>query len=104
MARTGVFISHAHEDRELAQALAGLLKTGLELYPSNITCTSEADYGLERGGDVREQITKRLNSAKALLLLATPVSHTRDWVQYECAIADAARADGLQFFIVTPLH
>ena len=103
MPRTGVFISHAHEDRDLAQSLASLLKDGLELKPAEITCTSDADYGLERGADLREQITGRLNSARALFLLATPASHTRDWVQYQCAIADAAREDGLEFFIVTPL-
>jgi hypothetical protein len=101
--RTGVFISHAHEDRDLAQALSLLLKTALELDASNITCTSDADYGLERGADLREQITRRLGSARGLFLLATPSSHTRDWVQYECAIADAAREQGLEFHIVTPL-
>jgi hypothetical protein len=103
MARTGIFISHAHEDRDLAQSLAALLKAALELEAADITCTSDAEYGLERGADLRDQITTRLQSAKALFLLATPASHTRDWVQYECAIADAAHADGLQFYIVTPL-
>jgi hypothetical protein len=103
MARTGVFISHAHEDRDLAQSLADLLKAALELAPADITCTSDADYGLDKGGDLRDQITQRLQSARALFLLATPSSHSRDWVQYECAVADAARNDGLQFYIVTPL-
>jgi hypothetical protein len=101
--RTGIFISHAHEDRDLAQSVASLLKVALELDPADITCTSDSDYGLERGADLRDQITRRLQSARALFLVATPASHSRDWVQYECAVADAAREQGLQFYIVTPL-
>lgn len=105
MERTGVFISHAHEDRDLAAALARLLEAALELDPAVITCTSDADYGLRAGGELREQIGDRLNSARALFLLATPHSRGREWVQYECAaIADDVRDRRLQFYIVTPIR
>lgn len=105
MERKGVFISHAHEDRDLAAALAKLLEAALELDPADITCTSDADYGLEHGGELREQISGRLSSARALFLLATPNSRGREWVQYECgAIADEVRDRELQFYIVTPIR
>jgi hypothetical protein len=105
MERTGVFISHAHEDRDLAASLARLLEAALDLDPAAITCTSDADYGLHAGGELREQISERLDSARALFLLATPNSRGREWVQYECAaIADDVRERKLQFYIVTPLR
>jgi hypothetical protein len=105
MERTGVFISHAHEDRDLAASLARLLEAALDLDPAAITCTSDADYGLRAGGELRDQIGERLDSARALFLLATPNSRGREWVQYECAaIADDVRDRKLQFYIVTPLR
>ena len=105
MARTGVFISHAHEDRDLAASLAKLLEAALDLDPADITCTSDAEYGLKPGGELREQIASRLQSARALFLLATPSSRGREWVQYECAaIADEVRNQELQFYIVTPIR
>jgi hypothetical protein len=105
MVRKGVFISHAHEDRDLAASLAKLLEAALDLEPADITCTSDADYGLKPGGELRGQIGERLNSARALFLLATPNSRGREWVQYECgAIADPVRDHELQFYIVTPIR
>src|SRR5215210_4096042 len=103
MDRKGVFISHAHEDRDLAASLAKLLQAALDLDPADITCTSDADYALGHGGELRDQITERLGSARAFFLLATPNSRGREWVQYECAaIADEVRERELQFYIVTP--
>jgi hypothetical protein len=105
MERKGVFISHAHEDRDLAASLAKLLEAALELDPADITCTSDANYGLDAGGELRDQITGRLSSARAFFLLATPSSRGREWVQYECAaIADEVRDRELQFYIVTPVR
>jgi TIR domain len=103
MARSGVFISHSHEDRDLAESLAALLRTALGLAPTDITCTSDAEFGLERGADLNQQITTRVTTAKALFLLATPASRKSDWVSRECGQADAERERGLAFYIVTPL-
>ncbi len=101
--RTGLFISHAHEDRELAQALRRLLESALGLQPDDITCTSDVDYGLERGGDLRDQIHDRLERARALFLLATAHARRRDWVQYECAYSSAASERGeMHFFVLAP--
>lgn len=103
MPRSGVFISHAHEDHDLAQSLRQLIEASLGLAPDDITCTSDADYGLLRGDDLLEQVRHRLNSAKALFLLATPAARQRDWVNFECGFAESAREKGeMQFFVLTP--
>ena len=103
MPRTGVFISHAHEDSDLAESLSRLLKDALELDADDITCTSDADYGLRRGAVLSDEIKRRLDSAKALFLLATTASRGRDWVQYELAVADEAGPDELALYLLTPL-
>jgi TIR domain len=100
MARTGLFISHAHEDRDLAGCLRRLLEDALGPANPEITCTSDADYGLERGENLKEQIEQRLESAKALFLLATPVSRHKDWVQFECAYASGI--PDLDLYILVP--
>ena len=104
MTRKGVFISHSHEDRDLAESLARLLVTALGLPDTEITCTSDAEFGLERGGDLNKQIASRLSTAKALFLLATPASRKSDWVNRECGQADGERENGLEFYIVTPVR
>lgn len=102
-ARTGVFISHAHEDEELAEALREHLETVLGIDRAAITCTSDPAYGLARGGEVDDQIRQRLNSAKALFLIATRASKGKEWVQFECGYADQAHAKGeMQFYVLTP--
>ena len=103
MVRTGIFISHAHEDHELAESVRRLLETALDLNPADVTCTSDPDYGLKRGDDLRDAIRHRLDAAKALFLLATPAARQKDWVNFECGYADAARARGeMAFYILAP--
>lgn len=102
MARTGLFISHAHGDDELAKLLAELLRATLDLSADQVTCTSDEQYGLNYGSEVKTQITSRLARAQAVVLLATPSARSRDWVQYECAIADVKRAEGLAFYVAIP--
>jgi hypothetical protein len=102
--RSGIFISHAHEDGELAQAVNELLKSALGVGVSEITCTSDDEFGLQRGEALDDQIRSRLDSAQALFLLATPAARHKDWVQYECAYADQASTRGdMHFYVLTPI-
>jgi TIR domain len=100
--RSGIFISHAHEDEDLARCLRELLQSIFgPRFP--ITCTSDDAYGLQRGAELDDQIRNRLDGANALFLLATAASRQRDWVQFECAYADQARARGeMHFYVLTP--
>jgi hypothetical protein len=102
-ARTGIFISHAHEDEDLAEALREHLEVVLGVDRASITSTSDPNYGLARGGELDDQIRQRLNTAKALFLIATRHSQGKDWVQFECGYADQAHAKGeLQLYVLTP--
>ncbi len=103
MQRNGAFISHAHVDQDLAQSLSRLLKDALRLNPDDITCTSDPSHGLPAGSDLQKELQRRLSTARALFLLATPVSRQRDWVHFELAIAEESRKDGLLVYPVTPL-
>jgi hypothetical protein len=85
-ARTGLFISHAHEDADLALHVKHLLRQALQLDHSAITCTS--DRSLPAGEELKAEIQRRLASAKALVLLSTRNSKAKDWVKYEYAFAE----------------
>jgi TIR domain len=87
--RTGVFISHAHDDAELAGLLSQLLQFSLGLPTDRITCTSHEQTGLQSGEPVRAQIRKRLDSAAVLILLSTRHAKGKDWLDYEPAYAEA---------------
>lgn len=100
--RTGIFISHAHVDAELAAALRAWLLATLDVAESSITCTSHPDAGLPAGSSIPDAIHARLDGARALFLLATPASRGKPWVQHECGYATAAKKDGLQLFVLVP--
>jgi hypothetical protein len=102
--RTGVFISHSHQDEEVAAALRELLQIILGLSRSQITCSSDAAYGMAMGSELDDQIRGRLETAKAVFLVATAQSSHSQWVQYECAYADQASARGeMHFYVLTPI-
>jgi len=103
--RTGVFISHAHEDRQLAECLRKLLEQALGPDPAPITCTSDHDrkHGLAPGGELDQQIRARLDATRVFILLATHASSQSQWVHFECGHADAAsRRNEVQFYVVVP--
>jgi hypothetical protein len=60
MARTGLFISHVHEDQELAEPILGLLETAPAAAAAGITCTSDVDYGLKRADELASRLRERL--------------------------------------------
>jgi hypothetical protein len=97
--RTGIFISHAHVDADLARLLADLLESSLSLPAHRITCTSHEEHGLVSGEPLRRQLQERLNSAAVLVLLSTPNSEGKDWVEYEGAYADG---QGVPLHVLVP--
>ena len=99
--RRGWFISHAHEDDELANLVRAFLQSLFQLSDDQITCTSDTAYGLEPDAALKEQVHKRLDSTQALFLLATPAAKTRPWVQHECGYASAR--DELRFYVLTAI-
>ena len=82
-----VFISHAHEERRLAEAWKTLLMqiTGFTI---DVWYSSDRDPSGGIGyGRWRERIGHRLEEAEAILAIFTPESASRPWIFFETAFA-----------------
>ncbi len=66
-----IFISHAHDDSELAKAIVNLLATGLNITRKDIFCTSLKGAGIPAGEDFLSYIRDELKQAKVIILLLT---------------------------------
>lgn len=67
-----VFISHAVEDKELANALADLLALGVGLGQAQIFCSSLAGMGIPAGKSFKDYIGEELAGAPVVIALLTP--------------------------------
>ena len=98
-----VFISHAHDDRELAGYVREMLQAALALSDDEIVCTGDGQYGLPPGADLKQELTARLQSTRALFLLATPAARGKEWVNYECGVASQLKEEHrLEFITLIP--
>ncbi len=80
---TRVSISHAHEDHTLSSAVATLLGATLALRGDEILNTSQASTGLRPGSSVREALREAMESADVCLVVLTPESAERQFVEFE---------------------
>ncbi len=87
-----VFVSHAHEERELANAWKALLT---EILPTvQVFFSSDRDPAGGIGlGRWQETLTKQMQQADCLLLLLTPDSAERSWVLFETGFGRALCPD-----------
>jgi hypothetical protein len=58
-----VFISHAHEDREIAQRLVRVVELGLQVPDDAIRCTSVPGYDFTPGTDFNQALKDELTGA-----------------------------------------
>jgi hypothetical protein len=89
---TTVFLSHAHDEAELAVKFADWLERTF-LSSVEVVCTSRPSHRIEPGM-VTTGIVKHLQDSKAVLSLLTPQSIRGPWLYYEMG---AAHALGLLF-------
>lgn len=82
-----VFISHSHEDILLSKAVSELLCDTLGLSDKEILNTSQPSSGLRPGSVVPEGLKEAMDSAEAFLVLITPASGDRPWIQFEAGAA-----------------
>jgi len=76
-----VFISHTHQDAELARDLARRLRqAGLE------ALVARAD--IPAGSDWKKTLREGIRTADAILLLVTPASLHSDWMMTELGMAE----------------
>jgi tetratricopeptide (TPR) repeat protein len=83
-----VLISHAHDEKALAEAWKDLLKTvslgGIEVwFSSDVNPGGGVDVGVEW----REKIYQKLEDSKFVIAIQTPTSVGRPWIMWECGVA-----------------
>jgi hypothetical protein len=83
-----VFMSHSHDDRAIADALASLIK---DLFEDMVTVSyssdQNADGGIPPGAQWLSWILERITEADRTLVLLTPNSLKRAWVLWESGAA-----------------
>lgn len=67
-----IFISHAKADKDIADALVDLLKTGADVRTAQIFCTSLEGYGVPEGEDFVEYIRKQIESPVLVVAVISP--------------------------------
>jgi TIR domain len=82
-----VFISHAHEDGELARRLVRAIQAGLQIPSEAIRCTSCPGYDLAPGTDFIEALKNELTGAACVVGLWTAQSVKSQWCLFELGAA-----------------
>jgi len=78
-----VFISHSHQDVDIAKALIELLKISLNLSSDKIRCTSVDGYRLPAGISTDQQLKSEIHDSKILIGLISPSSISSYYVLFE---------------------
>ena len=84
---TRLFLSHAHDEADLALRFAEWLEKAFS-QPVEVICTSRPDHRIE-SGMITKGIVKHLRDSKAVLSLLTPESIRGFWLYYEMGAAHA---------------
>jgi hypothetical protein len=82
-----LFISHAHEDRDLAQRLVRAIDLGLQVPPDAIRCTSVPGYDFSPGVDFIKTLKEEITGASCVVGLWTPRSLKSQWCLFELGAA-----------------
>src|ERR1700728_4360676 len=83
----GIFISHVHEDRELASAFSILLRDiTAGVLPTFSSSDRTADGGIRYGTEWFQWIKESIESSDHLVALLTPHSLERPWILFEAGL------------------
>ena len=82
-----VFVTHAHEDEDLAQRLVTAIELGLQVPSDAIRCTSVPGYGFAPGTNFIEALKEELTRASCVVGLWTPRSMKSQWCLIELGAA-----------------
>jgi hypothetical protein len=96
-----VFISHATDDKPLAEAVSDLIGAGIGLAHNQIFCTSLAGQGIPAGTDFKHHIQSELANAIVVIALLTPNYYASAFCLCELGATWVLSKDFLPF--VTPL-
>lgn len=83
-----VLISHAHDEKKLAQAWKDLLTT-ISAGTIDVWFSSDLSQGggLGVGGQWRDQLYQQIAKSQFVLAIQTPASSGRPWIMWECGVA-----------------
>jgi hypothetical protein len=81
MERRTIFISHIHEEEQLAHALKAFIEDSF-LRTIDVFASSQDD-SIRLGDDWNERIKQSLLNCDLLIVLCSPVSVTRPWINFE---------------------
>ena len=83
-----ILISHAHEEKALAEAWKKLIEeTSLGRISAWFSSDTHAEGGVALGKPWREDLYRRLSESDYILAIQSPVSQSRSWIMWECAVA-----------------
>jgi hypothetical protein len=92
----GVFISHIHEDREIAEAFADLVRDvtagAVKTYASSSTAPHE---GIRYGDEWYQWIRDRVEQADHVVALLTPRSVGKPWILFEAGLGKAQSSSSM---------
>jgi TIR domain len=78
-----IFISHAHADADLVEALIDLIIKALSISHDQIRCTSVDGYKLPGGASVSSQLRREVVEAELVVTVLTPTSLASSYVLFE---------------------
>lgn len=85
--RPSLFISHRHEDEEIARALVDCIKSYFKIEKRDIRCTSVRPYRLPVGENTAERLRDEIACAEAVLGILTPSTQASSYVLFELGSA-----------------
>src|SRR5882724_4413130 len=85
-----IFISHAHSERDLAEAWKQLI-TAVSLDNVEVWYSADPREGIRPGERWRESIDAKLMRSTYVIALQSPGSLGRPWILWECGMAKARK-------------
>src|SRR5690348_15698577 len=90
MPRLKILISHAHDEKALAEAWKTLISDSLMgAVEAWFSSDAAAGGGMELGQEWRQQLYHRLEQSHLVIAIQTPTSAGRPWVMWECGVASS---------------
>ena len=83
MSTLDVFISHSHQDTDVAESLVDLLRSALNIPAEKIRCTSVDGYRLPIAASVDEQLRLEVHESRAFIAIITNASLESAYVSFE---------------------
>ena len=82
-----IFVSYAHEDRDLVKAVLGALRKHHIVTAEDVVILDPHHF--EPGENIRRMIKDQISSARKVVIIATDHSAKSEWVNYEAGMAAA---------------